>query len=65
MPRTDLNVVKLGLIGQMEALSNNGERILPSSRKARALLAILALSGPKPVLRVHAAELLSELAWGK
>jgi DNA-binding SARP family transcriptional activator len=58
MPRTDSNVVKLRLIGQMEALSNNGERILPSSRKARALLAILALSGPKPVLRIHAAELL-------
>ena len=57
MPRTDSNVVKLRLIGQMEAWSSNGESILPSGRKARALLAILALSGPKPVLRVHAAEL--------
>jgi DNA-binding SARP family transcriptional activator len=58
MPRSDSNVGKLRLIGQMGAWSNNGESILPSSRKARALLGILALSGPNPVLRMHAAELL-------
>lgn len=58
MPGADPNVVNLHLIGQMEALSKNGESILPSSRKARGLLAILALSGGKPVLRSHAAELL-------
>jgi len=58
MPRGDSNVVILRLIGQMEAWSNNGESILPSGRKARALLAILALSGPNPVLRIRAAELL-------
>src|ERR1700722_4850821 len=58
MPQTDSNVVKFRLIGQMEAWSNNGESILPSGRKARALLAILALSGPAPVLRSRAAELL-------
>jgi DNA-binding SARP family transcriptional activator len=58
MPRSDSHVVKLRLIGQMEAWSNNGESILPSSRKARALLAILALSAPNPVLRIRAAELL-------
>jgi DNA-binding SARP family transcriptional activator len=50
--------MELRLIGQMEAWSNNGKSILPSSRKARALLAILALSEGKPVLRIHATELL-------
>jgi DNA-binding SARP family transcriptional activator len=58
MPRTDSSVVKLRLIGQMEAWSNHGESLLPSSRKARALLAVLALSEGKPVLRSHTAELL-------
>src|ERR1700676_2781191 len=58
MPRSDSNSMNLCLIGQMEAWSNNGESILPLSRKARALLAVLALSGPDPVLRCRVAELL-------
>jgi|HubBroStandDraft_1064217.scaffolds.fasta_scaffold19254_2 DNA-binding SARP family transcriptional activator len=58
MPLSDPKPMTLRLIGQMEAWSSRNECLLPSGRKARALLAILALSGPKPVLRIHAAELL-------
>lgn len=50
--------VRLRLIGQMEAWTLNGESILPLGRKTRALLAILALSAPKPVVRSRLAELL-------
>jgi len=52
------NPVRLHLIGQMEAWSNKDANLLPSGRKARALLAILALAGSGPVLRCHIAELL-------
>ncbi len=58
MLRSDAKPVTLRLIGQMEAWSSRNERLLPSGRKARALLAILALSGGKLVLRCRAAELL-------
>lgn len=51
-------VVRLRLIGQMEASTPNGESILPPGRKTRALLAIIALSAPRPVLRSRLAELL-------
>ncbi len=50
--------VRLCLIGQMEASIPNGESILPPGRKTRALLAIIALSSPRPVLRSRLAELL-------
>ncbi len=50
--------VRLRLIGQMEASTPNGESILPPGRKTRALLAIIALSAPRPVLRSRLAELL-------
>ncbi len=50
--------VRLRLIGQMEAATPNGESILPPGRKTRALLAIIALSAPRPVLRSRLAELL-------
>ncbi len=50
--------VRLRLIGQMEAATPNGESILPPGRKTRALLAIVALSAPRPVLRSRLAELL-------
>lgn len=42
----------------MEAWTLTSENILPSGRKTRALLAILALSAPRPVLRGKLAELL-------
>ena len=50
--------VRLRLIGQMEASTPDGESILPPGRKTRALLAIIALSAPRPVLRSRLAELL-------
>ena len=63
VPRTageaaDPVAVRLRLIGQMEASVPSGESILPPGRKTRALLAIIALSAPRPVLRSRLAELL-------
>lgn len=52
------NPLRLHLIGQMEAWSNSNESLLPHGRKARALLAILALSEGNSVFRGRAAELL-------
>ncbi len=54
----DVVAVRLRLIGQMEAWTSSGESILPPGRKTRALLAIVALSQPRPVLRSRMAELL-------
>ena len=54
----DKPMVRLRLIGQMEAWTLNAESILPTGRKTRALLAILALSAPRPVLRGKLAEML-------
>lgn len=51
-------MVRLRLIGQMEAWTLTTESILPTGRKTRALLAILALSAPRPVLRGRLAEML-------
>ncbi|MDE2334479.1 MAG: hypothetical protein KGK10_08080 [Rhodospirillales bacterium] len=51
-------LVRLRLIGQMEAWSLNSDNILPTGRKTRALLATLALASPRPVLRSKLAELL-------
>src|SRR5579862_3299603 len=51
-------VVRLRLIGQMEAWTLTSENILPTGRKTRALLAILALSSPRAALRGRLAELL-------
>ncbi len=57
-PQTETVVVRLRLIGQMEAWTINSESVLPPGRKTRALLAIAALSQPRPVLRSRLAELL-------
>ncbi len=51
-------LVRLRLIGQMEAWTLTSESILPTGRKTRALLAIIALSAPRPVLRGKLAEML-------
>src|SRR5271156_6809739 len=51
-------VVRLRLIGQMEAWSLTSENVLPPGRKTRALLAVVALSAPRPALRGRLAELL-------
>ena len=51
-------LIRLRLIGQMEAWTLTSESVLPIGRKTRALLAILALSVPRPVLRGRLAEIL-------
>jgi DNA-binding SARP family transcriptional activator/TolB-like protein len=51
-------VVRLRLIGQMEAWTPASESVLPAGRKTRALLAVVALSAPRPALRGRLAELL-------
>src|SRR6185312_2637635 len=51
-------LVRLRLIGQMEAWTLTSESVLPTGRKTRALLAILALSAPRSVLRGKLAEML-------
>lgn len=51
-------VVRLRLIGQMEAWTVTSETVLPAGRKTRALLATIALSAPRPALRGRLAELL-------
>ncbi len=50
--------VRLRLIGQMEAWTLTSESVLPAGRKTRALLAVVALSTPRPALRGRLAELL-------
>ena len=49
-------VVRLRLIGQMEAWTVRSESVLPAGRKTRALLASIALAAPRPVLRGRLAE---------
>jgi DNA-binding SARP family transcriptional activator/TolB-like protein len=49
-------VVRLRLIGQMEAWTVRSESVLPAGRKTRALLACVALAAPRPVLRGRLAE---------
>ena len=51
-------VLRLRLIGQMEAWTITSENVLPAGRKTRALLAVVALSTPRPALRGRLAELL-------
>ena len=50
--------LRLTLIGQMAAWTPDDANVLPIGRKTRALLAILALSAPRPVVRSRLAELL-------
>jgi DNA-binding SARP family transcriptional activator len=50
--------VRLRLIGQMEIWTLTSESVLPLGRKTRALLAVIALSSPRPALRGWLAELL-------
>src|ERR1700722_19583622 len=46
------------LMGQMEIWTLSSESVLPLGRKTRALLAVIALSSPRPALRGWLAELL-------
>ncbi len=49
---------RLRLMGPMSAINDQGDVDLPRTRKARALLAILALAAPRPLLREHITSLL-------
>ena len=51
-------VCRLRLIGHMEAWTATGESVLPIGRKTRAMLAVIALSAPRPVLRARLADML-------
>ncbi len=51
-------ILRLRLIGQMEAWALTSESLLPAGRKTRALLAVVALSAPRPALRGRLAEML-------
>ena len=51
-------LLRLKLIGPMEAWTVGSENVLPLGRKTRALLAMLALAAPRPVARARLAELL-------
>lgn len=51
-------VLRLRLIGPMDAWSVTGERVLPRARKTRAVLAVLAMAAPNPVPRARLVRLL-------
>lgn len=50
--------LSLTLLGPMCACDANGQDVLPRVRKTRAVLAVLALAAPRPVLRSRLIELL-------
>jgi len=58
MASTGGAVLRLRLIGQMGAWTGEDESVLPAGRKTRALLAVIALSAPRPALRGRLADLL-------
>jgi DNA-binding SARP family transcriptional activator/TolB-like protein len=51
-------IVRLRLIGRMEAWTYQSDDVLPTRRKARAMLACIAVASPRPVLRGRLIELL-------
>ncbi len=54
-------MLRLRLFGQMRAEDARGHSVLPRTRKTRAVLAIIALSSPQPVLRLQ----LTNLLWSQ
>ncbi len=58
VPCSDPTPLRLRLIGAMSAYTSGNQSVLPIGRKTRGLLAILALSAPRPVVRSRLAELL-------
>ena len=50
--------LRLRLFGHMAVDDAKGQTYLPRTRKTRALLAVLAMASPKPVLRQQLASLL-------
>lgn len=57
----DTASLSLRLFGHMRAEDAAGRNILPRTRKARAVLAVIALASPRPVLRVQ----LTALLWSQ
>ena len=47
------SLLRLTLFGTMRATGTGGQDILPRGRKSRALLAVLAMAAPHPVLRAQ------------
>jgi TolB-like protein len=54
-------LLRITLVGRMEVRDREGRSFLPRNRKTRALLAILALAAPRPVLR----RTLTERLWSQ
>jgi hypothetical protein len=48
----DHSVIHMRLIGPMQAWTTAGEEVSPPGLRTRALLAVIALSAPRPVQRV-------------
>ncbi len=57
----DAASLRLHLFGHLTAKDASGKTVLPRTRKARAVLVVLALASPKPVLRLH----LTSLLWSQ
>ena len=58
---TVVPLLRVTLGGQMRAEDASGHSVLPRSRKTRAVLAVLALAAPEPVLRTK----LTGLLWSR
>jgi DNA-binding SARP family transcriptional activator/TolB-like protein len=61
LPAAAEHMLRLRLFGQMQAEDAAGQSVLPRSRKTRAVLAVLALAGGRPVLRTR----LTGLLWSQ
>jgi len=57
----DGTLLRLRLFGHMRAEDPDGRSILPRTRKTRAVLAVIALASPRPVLRLQ----LTGLLWSQ
>ena len=58
LPKSDPSLLRLQLVGPMQATTLDNINVLPPGRKTRGLLAILAMAGRRPVLRSKLAEML-------
>lgn len=56
--RPSRRIVRIHLVGPMRATTYLGENVLPRSKKARAILALLCLASGDPVPRAHLAAVL-------
>ncbi len=61
LPRQATPRLWLRLVGPMQAADAGGNNLLPRTRKARAVLAIMAMAAPRPVSR----ERITSLLWSR